>query len=59
MAALPTNTTNNTADITNTNNAVEFTITDATKGFGYQAELNAGQTAGTFGTAAAYSVVYE
>ncbi|HAL7769371.1 TPA: hypothetical protein H7D48_004397 [Escherichia coli] len=54
-----TNTTSDTADITSANNAVEFTITDATKGFEYRAELNAGQKPGTFETAAAYSVVYE
>lgn len=54
-----TNTSTTVADITSTNNAVEFSIVDATKGFEYQAELNAGQVPGTFETAAAYSVVYE
>ncbi|EGM8354256.1 TPA: hypothetical protein OMI13_004098 [Escherichia coli] len=53
------NTTADTADITSTNNAVMFSIVDATKGFKYSAELNAGNIAGTFETAAAYSVVYE
>lgn len=54
-----TNTTTGTADITSANNAVEFAIVNASKGFEYQAELHAGQTPGTFETAAAYSVVYE
>ncbi|HDD8965502.1 hypothetical protein RBH39_23730 [Escherichia coli] len=54
-----TNTSTTVADITSTNNAVDFDIVDATKGFEYQAELNAGQTPGTFETAASYSVVYE
>lgn len=54
-----TNTSSTVASITSTNNAVEFDIADATEGFEYQAELNAGQVPGTFETAAAYSVVYE
>ncbi|MDD8654788.1 hypothetical protein LAX21_20010 [Escherichia coli] len=54
-----TNTSTTVADITSTNNVVDFNIADATQGFGYQAVLNAGQTPGTFETAAAYSVVYE
>lgn len=54
-----TNTTNDTDEITSANNAVEFNITDAAKGFEYQAELNASQTPGTFETAASYTVVYE
>lgn len=53
------NTTTTTQDITSTSNAVDFTIVDATKGFGYTAEFKAGKVAGTFETAAAYSVVYE
>ncbi|EDA1465488.1 hypothetical protein A4O94_22030 [Salmonella enterica subsp. enterica serovar Chester] len=53
------NTTTDTKDITSANNAVMFTIADASKGFEYAAELNAGAKAGTFETAAAYSVVYE
>lgn len=54
-----TNTSTTVADITSTNNVVDFNIVDATQGFGYKAVLNAGQTPGTFETAAAYSVVYE
>ncbi|PAX81814.1 hypothetical protein, partial [Citrobacter sp. TSA-1] len=53
------NTTTDTADITSVNNAVMYEIKDATKGFEYTATLNAGNVAGTFETAAAYSVVYE
>lgn len=44
------NTTATTQDITGTSNAVEFAIADATKGFGYTAELNAGNVPGTFET---------
>ena len=53
------NTTTTVQDITSTNNAVEFSIADATKGFGYTALFNAGNIPGTFESAAAYSVVYE
>ncbi|EPC3697325.1 hypothetical protein RPM59_000650 [Escherichia coli] len=53
------NTTTTTQDITSTNNAVEFSIADATKGFGYTAMFNAGDVVGTFESAVAYSVVYE
>lgn len=55
------NTVTNVADITSTNNAVTFDIAadKAVNGFKYAAELNAGNVAGTFETAAAYSIVYE
>lgn len=55
------NTTTQTADITSANNAVMFNIVQGkeAEGFKYSAELNAGQVAGTFETAAAYTVVYE
>ncbi len=45
--------------ITSTNNTVDFTIANASEGFAYKATLQGGATAGTFETAAAYSVVYE
>lgn len=54
-----TNTTTDVNVITNTNNKVTYAITNAADGFGYKAVLNAGQTAGTFETAAAYTVTYE
>ncbi|HDW0102403.1 TPA: hypothetical protein ACNG5Y_003056 [Escherichia coli] len=54
-----TNTTTDVNAITSTNNKVTFNITTAANGFGYKAKLNAGQTAGTFETAAAYTVTYE
>ncbi|EJJ1582254.1 hypothetical protein NIO92_004505 [Salmonella enterica] len=53
------NTTTTVQDITSTSNAVDFAIVDASKGFGFSAEFNAGKVPGTFETAAAYSVVYE
>lgn len=55
------NTTTDTTDITSANNAVTFDIVadKVAEGFKYTAELNAGQVAGTFETAAAYTVVYE
>ncbi|MBB6965751.1 hypothetical protein HEN96_023200 [Escherichia coli] len=53
------NDTTDVADITTTNNSVSFNINDASKGFKYVAELNAGNEAGTFETAAAYAIVYE
>lgn len=42
-------------------NAVQFTFSDATaaNGFEYTAKLTGGQTAGTFESAAAYTIVYE
>ncbi|HAW2707030.1 TPA: hypothetical protein JLQ67_001731 [Escherichia coli] len=55
------NTTTQTAAITSANNAVTFDIVQGkeAEGFKYSAELNAGQVAGSFETAAAYTVVYE
>ena len=54
-----TNTTTNTNPITSTNDWVTYNITSAADGFGYKAILNAGQAAGTFETAASYTVTYE
>ena len=54
-----TNTTTDINAITSTNNKVTYAITTAADGFGYKAVLHAGQTAGTFETAAAYTVTYE
>ncbi|HAI3449906.1 TPA: hypothetical protein HJM49_004432 [Escherichia coli] len=46
-------------DITDVNNTAVFTINQAEKGFEYQATLHAGSVAGSFETAASYTVVYE
>ncbi|HFP5150902.1 TPA: hypothetical protein ACHIDG_004638 [Escherichia coli] len=46
-------------DITDINNTVDFTISQAEKGFVYQTTLHAGTTPGSFETAASYTIVYE
>lgn len=46
-------------DITDINNTVDFTISQAEKGFVYQTTLHAGSTPGSFETAASYTIVYE
>lgn len=53
------NAADHTDAITALNNSVGFTISQAEKGFVYEATLHAGSTPGSFETAAAYSVVYE
>ncbi|MCQ1591438.1 hypothetical protein NOE36_22270 [Escherichia coli] len=45
--------------ITDVNNAVDFTISQAEAGFVYEAMLHAGDVPGSFESAAAYTVVYE
>ncbi|EDH0021000.1 hypothetical protein CA109_21035 [Salmonella enterica subsp. enterica serovar Bareilly] len=45
--------------ITDLNNKIAFTISQAEQGFQYQATLHAGSTPGSFETAASYSIVYE
>ncbi|MEC9948398.1 hypothetical protein RCT67_00120 [Escherichia marmotae] len=45
--------------ITDVNNTVDFTISQAEAGFVYEATLHAGAVPGSFETAAAYTVVYE
>lgn len=45
--------------ITDVNNKIEFAVSQAEKGFEYQATLHAGTVPGSFETAAAYTVVYE
>lgn len=45
--------------ITDANNTVDFTISQAEAGFVYEATLHAGAVPGSFETAAAYTVVYE
>ncbi|EGI4371788.1 hypothetical protein IGG50_004856 [Escherichia coli] len=54
-----TNTTTNVNAITSTMNKVTYNIVAASDGFGYKAVLHAGKIAGTFDTAAAYTVTYE
>ncbi|MCU7316323.1 fimbrial protein [Escherichia albertii] len=53
----------NTADrkdaINDLNNKIGFTISQAEQGFQYQATLHAGSTAGSFATAASYTIAYE
>ncbi|HFK3611681.1 TPA: hypothetical protein ACG1PT_004783 [Escherichia coli] len=45
--------------ITDINNTVGFTISQAEQGFVYQTTLHAGTVPGSFETAASYTVVYE
>lgn len=46
-------------EITDVNNTVGFTISQAEKGFVYEATLHGGDTAGSFETAASYTIAYE
>ncbi|HGC4021628.1 TPA: hypothetical protein ACIYJ1_005206, partial [Escherichia coli] len=56
-----TNTANHYDLIGKGKDTVQFTFSDATaaNGFEYTAKLMGGQTAGTFESAAAYTIVYE
>ncbi|KAE9823992.1 hypothetical protein GQM22_18945 [Escherichia coli] len=45
--------------ITDVNNTVDFTISQAEKGFVYEATLHAGNVPGSFETAASYTIAYE
>ncbi|EJZ3074272.1 hypothetical protein ABKB29_002167 [Escherichia coli] len=53
------NTPNRHDAITDLNNAVDFNITQAEKGFVYEATLHAGNVPGSFETAASYTIAYE
>lgn len=54
-----TNTADREDEITDLNNTIAFTISQAEQGFEYQATLHAGTTPGSFETAASYTIVYE
>lgn len=53
------NAADRTDAITALSNSVGFTVSQAEKGFEYEATLHAGDVPGSFETAAAYTVVYE
>ncbi|EEW1287273.1 hypothetical protein EB521_20245, partial [Escherichia coli] len=53
------NTPANNNGITDLNNTVNFSISQADKGFVYEATLHAEDVPGSFGTAASYTIAYE